>query len=131
MTCAVVNVDADSVIQRTMYYASGVPMAASIGRDQQPYLYNGKEYITAHGLNEYDSHARMYYATIMRTTTMDPQAEKYYHISPYSWCGNNPVNAVDPDGCNPIYDTLGCFLGIFIIKVKMINSHDYQIKKTR
>ena len=63
MTCAVVNVDADSVIQRTMYYASGVPMDESIGLDQQPYLYNGKEYITAHGLNEYDSHARMYYAT--------------------------------------------------------------------
>ena len=102
MTCAVVNVDADSVIQRTMYYASGVPMAASIGRDQQPYLYNGKEFVEAHGLNEYDSQARRYYATIMRTTTMDPMAEKYYHISPYSWCGNNPVNAVDPDGMDTV-----------------------------
>ena len=98
MTCAVVNVDADSVIQRTMYYASGVPMAASIGRDQQPYLYNGKEFVEAHGLNEYDSQARHYYATIMRTTTMDPLAEKYYHISPYAWCGNNPVKYIDPDG---------------------------------
>lgn len=42
----------------------------------------------------------MYYATIMRTTTMDPLAEKYYHISPYAWCGNNPVNAIDPLGCD-------------------------------
>ena len=40
----------------------------------------------------------MYYPAIMRTTTMDPLAEKYYHISPYAWCGNNPVRFIDPDG---------------------------------
>ena len=34
----------------------------------------------------------------MRTTTIDPLAEKYYSISAYAWCGNNPVNAIDPDG---------------------------------
>lgn len=96
--CAVVHSIADSAVQSTKYYASGVPMAESTGRDQQPYLYNGKEFVEAHGLNEYDSQARHYYATIMRTTTMDPLAEKYYHISPYAWCGNNPVKYIDPDG---------------------------------
>lgn len=96
--CAVVHSIADSAVQSTKYYASGVPMAESTGRDQQPYLYNGKEFVEAHGLNEYDSQARRYYATIMRTTTMDPLAEKYYHISPYAWCGNNPVKYIDPDG---------------------------------
>ena len=25
-------------------------------------------------------------------------AEKYYSISPYSYCGGDPVNFVDPDG---------------------------------
>ena len=49
--CAVVNSTRDSVIQRTLYYASGVPMAQSWGRDTQPYLYNGKEFIEAHGWN--------------------------------------------------------------------------------
>jgi RHS repeat-associated protein len=96
--CAVVHSAADSVVQSTMYYASGVPMAESTGRDKQPYLYNGKEFVEAHGLNEYDSQARRYYATIMRTTTMDPMAESYYHISPYSWCGNNPIRHLDEDG---------------------------------
>ena len=96
--CAVVHSATDTIVQSTKYYASGVPMAESTGRDQQPYLYNGKEFIEAHGLNEYDSQARMYYAPIMRTTTMDPLAEKYYHISPYAWCGNNPVKYIDPDG---------------------------------
>ena len=89
---------ADTLVQSTIYYASGVPMAQSFGRDKQPYLYNGKEFIEAHGLNEYDSQARYYYAPIMRTTTIDPLAEKYYHLSPYSWCGNNPINIIDPDG---------------------------------
>lgn len=109
--CLVIESEQDSIVQDISYLVSGIP-SLDTNFLAQPYLYNGKEYITAHGLNEYDSQARMYYATIMRTTTMDPQAEKYYHISPYSWCGNNPVNAVDPDGCNPIYDTLGCFLGV-------------------
>ena len=62
------------------------------------YLYNGKEFIEAHGLNEYDSQARRYYATIMRTTTVDPMAESNYHISPYAWCGNNPIRHIDEDG---------------------------------
>ena len=34
----------------------------------------------------------------MRTTTIDPLAEKFYDISPYAWCGNNPVRMVDPNG---------------------------------
>lgn len=63
-------------------------MAESTRRDEQPYLYNGKEFIEAHGLNEYDSQVRMYYAPIMRTTTIDTKCESYYHISPYKWCGN-------------------------------------------
>ena len=113
---AVVNSVADTLVQSTIYYASGVPMVESkgipyqyynaygvqpnqnFGRDEQPYLYNGKEFIEAHGLNEYDSQARMYFAPVMRTTTMDPLAEKYYHISPYAWCGNNPIAFVDPHG---------------------------------
>ncbi len=29
---------------------------------------------------------------------MDPMSEKYYGISPYAYCGSDPVNYVDPDG---------------------------------
>jgi hypothetical protein len=29
---------------------------------------------------------------------MDPLAEKYYSVSPYAWCLNNPVKYVDTDG---------------------------------
>lgn len=130
--CAVVNSAADTLVQSTIYYPTGVPMAQSLGPnvpllnytalgvqytenfgwDVQPYLYNGKEFVEVHGLNEYDSQARWYYAPIMRTTTMDPMAESYYHISPYAWCRNNLVNVVDADGRNPIYSKDGDFLGI-------------------
>ena len=67
-------------------------------RKVQPYKYNGKEFIEDFGLDEYDSQFRYYYSAIGRTPTMDAHAENYYHISPYAWCGNNFVNAFDPDG---------------------------------
>ena len=44
-------------------------------------------------------------------TTMDPLCEKYYHVSPYAYCLNNPIKFIDPDGQNPIYDMQGNFLG--------------------
>ena len=30
--------------------------------------------------------------------TPDPLSEKYYDVSPYAFCNNNPVNFVDPNG---------------------------------
>lgn len=85
-------------VQRTQYYPSGLPWNEGFIPSEQPFKYNGKELIEMNGLDEYDSEARWYYPAIMRTTTMDPLCEKYYSISPYAWCGNNPVNLVDPDG---------------------------------
>jgi RHS repeat-associated protein len=89
-----------ATVQRTQYYPSGLPWKSNSGDNpgSQPYKYGGKEFVEMHGLDEYDSDARWYYPAIMRTTTMDPLAEKYYDISPYAWCGNNPVRFVDPDG---------------------------------
>jgi RHS repeat-associated protein len=89
-----------ATVQRLQYYPSGLPWKENdtyspIGQNRK---YNGKEFVEMHGLDEYDSRARWYYPAIMRTTTMDPLAEKYYSISPYAWCGNNPVRFVDPDG---------------------------------
>lgn len=30
--------------------------------------------------------------------SIDPKAESFYHISPYTYCAGDPVNLVDPDG---------------------------------
>ena len=62
---------------------------------------NGKELDRMHGLNWYDYSARQYDPIGGGGfPTMDPLCEKYYTISPYAYCGNNPVNAIDPDGCS-------------------------------
>lgn len=89
-----------TTVQRTQYYPSGLPWesAESDYSDTQHRKYNGKELVEMHGLDEYDSEARWFYPAIMRTTTIDPLAEKYYSTSPYAWCGNNLVNNIDLDG---------------------------------
>ncbi len=77
-----------------MYKNLSIPSPA-IG---QPYKFGGKELITANGLNEYDFGARRYYQAIPHFTSIDPLCEDTKHLSPYLYCGNNPVNLVDRDG---------------------------------
>lgn len=36
--------------------------------------------------------------TVSRFITIDPHAERYYNISPYAYCANNPIKYIDPDG---------------------------------
>ena len=64
----------------------------------QSYKYNGKELDRMHGLDCYDYGARINDAALGRFTTVDPLAEKYYSMSPYAYCANNPVNFIDLDG---------------------------------
>ena len=88
-----------SLSQTTYYYPYG-GVFGDLGSypESQPYKYNGKEFDRMHGLDWYDYGARQYDPAIARFTSMDPLAEKYYHISPYAYCAGNPVNYVDPDG---------------------------------
>jgi RHS repeat-associated protein len=64
----------------------------------QDYLYGGKEFDREYEINAYDFKARFYDITDDRFWSMDPMAEKYYSISPYAYCANNPVKYLDPDG---------------------------------
>ncbi|MBQ6985281.1 MAG: hypothetical protein IJQ20_10215 [Paludibacteraceae bacterium] len=102
--CLVIDSETDSVIQNTSYSASGVPSSTNL--DVQPYLYNGKEFIEAYGLNTYDYGFRGYYAPIGRFTSIDPLTEQTPWQSPYSYGGNNFINNIDWMGLSikNIYD---------------------------
>ena len=79
------------------YYPFGGTFASADG-NVQAYKYNGKELDTKKGLNWYDYGARQYDAALGRFTAVDPLTEKYYEMSPYTYCGNNPIRYIDPDG---------------------------------
>ena len=54
-----------------------------------------------HGRNAYDYGARFYDPLLPTWDRMDPLCEKYYHISPYAYCANDPVNFIDVNGLYP------------------------------
>ena len=89
-----------TVIQTMNYYPFGAQFCdgSASNSDVQSHKYNGKEFDEMHGLNTYDYGARQYNPVTGRWDRVDPLAEKYYHISPYAYCENNPVMLVDPDG---------------------------------
>ena len=64
----------------------------------QSYKYNGKELDRIHGVDWYDYGARMYDGVLGRWHVRDPMAEKFYAVSLYIYCNNNPVNRIDPTG---------------------------------
>nr|WP_280671177.1 RHS repeat-associated core domain-containing protein [Dysgonomonas sp. PH5-37] len=87
------------VVQKTDYFPFGQPIQV-LSRDEgvHPYKFGDKEYDTMHGLNLYDFHARQYDPILGRFTSVDPHADSYYSISPYAYCGNNPLRFIDPTG---------------------------------
>lgn len=83
--------------QYTMnYYPSGLKQDPNFLNSD--YAFGNKELQTPHGLNLYDFEKRYYDMALNQWTTMDPLCEKYYWLSPYSYCGGNPINRFDPDG---------------------------------
>jgi RHS repeat-associated protein len=85
--------------QGTDYYPFGLEIPVYGASDNQT-KYNSKELQTEADLNWYDYGARFYDPVLGRWHSVDPLAEKSRRWSPYSYCLDNPIRFIDPDGMN-------------------------------
>lgn len=96
------------LVQQADYYPFGYTLRREDYGSQLPNrrLFGGKELqdetLAGNTLDWYDFEARMYDPLIGRFLTTDFKEEDYFDISPYAYCLNNPINAFDPDGKNPV-----------------------------
>ena len=95
---AVVNAKTRQVVEKYDYYPFGKQHGDYHTGYIHPYRYNGKELENAMGIDWLYYGARMMEPEWGRFTTPDPLAEKYYDVSPYTYCNNNPVNYIDLRG---------------------------------
>jgi len=69
-----------------------------------------------------------------RWLSPDPLAEKYYSVSPYVYCHNNPVNRIDPDGRADFWNEKGKVIGndgvdnnkVYVIRKEALSKEDYK-----
>ena len=75
------------------------------------YTFSGKERDEETGYSYFG--ARHYHPTLSIWLSVDPMADKYPSMSPYTYCGNNPVKLVDEDGreIGDYYNRYGKYLG--------------------
>ena len=84
----------DTIVQKMKYHVTELPMRASQGESIQNRKYNGKEFIDAYRLNEYDSQARRYYPAIARATNLLSH-EKIYSDNNIVLCGGSNYQRSD------------------------------------
>ena len=110
-TRAVVNMSSGgTVVEQNDYLPFGTRLAnPAFEQGSNRYRLGGKEEQRFGGLDLAlsDFGARFYDPGICRWTSIDPMAEKFIYISPYSFCHNNPINYVDPTGCADYFDNNG------------------------
>lgn len=64
------------------------------------YTFSAKEKDTETGYSYFG--ARYYSSDLSIWLSVDPMAAKYPSLSPYVYCADNPVNTIDPNGCDTI-----------------------------
>ena len=97
--------DGDNHVEQINHYYPFGAVYSDAGTNDafQRYKYNGKELDRMHGLNQYDYGARNYDPLLCRFTQIDAKCEEAYGRSPFSYCLNTPMNAIDPDGERTIF----------------------------
>lgn len=98
----VVATDRNTIVSRRDYLPSGVQMTGNglttdYSQGSSWYGFSGKE-SERDGSRYLHFGARTYDPVGCIFLQTDPLAEKFYDITPYSYCGCNPVNYIDPQG---------------------------------
>ena len=68
-----------------------------------PYLFNAKELDEETGMYYYG--ARYYDPRLSVWMSTDSEEENFFNISSYTYCNNNPIILIDPDGNSPTFIT--------------------------
>ena len=117
-----------SVVQSFLYAPYGEIISEYnthvMGEAFPKYAFNAKELDEETGMYYYEAR---YYAP-PTFTSRDPLFEKYFWMTPYAYCANNPVKYVDPDGRE--WETIedGIFANKLIWKAeRMIKQYGKQI----
>ena len=89
-----------SILEQNDYLPFGTRLPGSRTDQSNRYRLGGKEEqdIAGMDLSLLDFGARLYNPRLGRWLSPDPLAHKYFGMSPYNYCGNDPVNRYDPEG---------------------------------
>lgn len=105
--CIILTYDPNGIVSRGW-------SSATTDTPDKRYRFGGKEITgtvsnaTSTGADKYlDFGARLYNPRTAIWLSQDPMAEKYYPMSPYEYCFNNPVAFIDPDGKDGYYGSNG------------------------
>lgn len=104
------NITNSEIINENNYYPFGGehvgynfifnPIGNNVAQKRK---FGSKEYQDELGLVMYDFGARNYDPALGRWMNLDPLADKYYSLSPYTYVANAPTVAIDPDGARILF----------------------------
>ncbi|MCF8358448.1 MAG: hypothetical protein K9H26_06790 [Prolixibacteraceae bacterium] len=119
------NAGYSAVQQETHYYPYGMRMSqlSNSANSTNDWLFSSKQLESNFDLGWYSFGARNNYdPALIIWRSMDPMAEKYYSLSPFSYCANNPIIYIDLEGKDIFYTN-----GLEIVDVKRTSDNFHTV----